>query len=639
MVVRFVTLGATTMRRVIPFLFALCLIVQPSDAPGAHGQDAAPTSASPGWASLGPTGPFPTIAVAVSPNWPADKSMLVARPNDLARSPDGGATWESLPLPPGTDARVRQLGLAEIEPSRLAAAIGPGGIEVWFLLANDRVVGPNHLFRSTDRGASWTSVLTAKGATGPFQLLMPGSFASDGTAFMLADGKLLGSTDAGATWTPLSVSPTETVRQVNLSPAFERDRTVFARVSPANAISVGHTVQISPDANDQSEGITASRDGGATWMPASTGLDVERVRYRHVQDIAVSPTFETDQTLMAVAWGPPNLAASGTSEERVPAQVFISQDGAASWRPVGALPWAPYEDNSARPQPPLRSGLVTFSQTFSSDGSLLLATQGTEISGGHAGCAVFQSTDRAQTFTLVSAPASRGLEACRRPTRIMPRDSDAAVFERDRDDEIDWGPIMAPQGGWTWIVPPERPTYHRDGPAGVTFAPDGTMFVAGSRGIWALGPSVQQTAGTLDCATDIGDTFRAYWDTLSADGHADMGCPTGPEQIVSVDERISPNLRNTEETIRDYRTSDGAPWRVEAIGTPTYTRIVWRRPINEGARVQPQEPRTVSGIVQWTEHGGFLRLERWDGKTVTLITGPVEGDEREDSGTSLRVNR
>src|SRR4051812_37543438 len=99
MVVRFVTLGATTMRRLIPFLLGMLLLLNPGNVPAAHGQDAKPPSSSLLWVSLGPVGPFPVTAVGVSPNWPEDRFILAARKIDLVRSFDGGTTWERLPLP------------------------------------------------------------------------------------------------------------------------------------------------------------------------------------------------------------------------------------------------------------------------------------------------------------------------------------------------------------------------------------------------------------------------------------------------------------------------------------------------------------------------------------------------------------
>jgi hypothetical protein len=189
---------------------------------------------------------------------------------------------------------------------------------------------------------------------------------------------------------------------------------------------------------------------------------------------------------------------------------------------------------------------------------------------------------------------------------------------------------------WEAVDTPENAGRGNDGWA---LAGDGTFFVAGLSGVWAHGPSARQTAGTIECPVPVGPTFHPEWDRLSKQGRADTGCPTGPEQPVSIEERISPNPQDRGESIREYRTSESAPWRIEAIGTPTYSRIIWRRPLNERVRVAPQEPRIVSGVVQWTEQGGFLRLERWDGQTVTLITGPNTGDERQADGTSLHFIR
>jgi hypothetical protein len=309
-VVRFVTLGATTMRRLIPFLLALLVVLEPAGVPSAQSQEAASPASPPGWASLGPVGPFPVTVVAVSLRWPADLTMLVATDTDLARSRNGGTTWERLALPTGSDGQqARSLGRPDLRVQRLVAAIDLTGNEIWFLEGRGYPVGPLYLFKSLDRGETWSEVIKAGFLTAAPGLVLSPTFSVDGTAFFVGDEHLSRSVDSGSSWIAVDPLADERVQQVVLSPAFDSDRMVFARVVPPNAVGSdrGGTI-ISATAHDQSAGIVVSSDGGGTWARASTGLEIGGVPFRHVQDLAISPGFAADRSLLAVAWGPPSRA-------------------------------------------------------------------------------------------------------------------------------------------------------------------------------------------------------------------------------------------------------------------------------------------------------------------------------------------
>ena len=109
-----------------------------------------------------------------------------------------------------------------------------------------------------------------------------------------------------------------TVYQLALSPAFERDRTLFARTD---------------------SGVYHSSDGGDTWNQAFAS--------KHIYSLATSPAFQTDSTLFAATV----------------AGVYRSTDGGGTWRQVFPLYFVPS---------------LAVSPTFGTDGTLFAGTSGNE---------------------------------------------------------------------------------------------------------------------------------------------------------------------------------------------------------------------------------------------------------------------
>src|SRR3712207_3416062 len=87
-----------------------------------------------GWAQLLPSGSGGVWPIGLSPDWPRDPFLIVARggqPPGLARTSDGGTTWEALPHLP--------------DVQQLVVAAAPGGGRIIFAR-----VGRDKLRRSTD---------------------------------------------------------------------------------------------------------------------------------------------------------------------------------------------------------------------------------------------------------------------------------------------------------------------------------------------------------------------------------------------------------------------------------------------------------------------------------------------------------
>jgi hypothetical protein len=101
------------------------------------------------------------------------------------------------------------------------------------------------VYKSTDGGATWRNV---KNSAYVNQVELSPAFPIDGRAFVVADQRILESSDAGESWT---LQPfwgyTQTVRLLAVSPNFATNHALYA---------VGNNAY-------------RSTDGGVTWLPAS----------------------------------------------------------------------------------------------------------------------------------------------------------------------------------------------------------------------------------------------------------------------------------------------------------------------------------------------------------------------------------
>ena len=160
------------------------------------------------------------------------------------KSVDGGATWQFLAA---TN--------VDMNPdwrfvNRLAIHPSQAGLLLAGVTNNSRTSGA--IYRSTDGGASWTRVSTARALDVAFDPNSPSNVVAG-----LDDGTLLYSRDAGISWT-------QTARLVDAPSG----RNNTARAEIAFARSQSGLAYASID-NNQGE-VWRSNDAGATWQLAST---------------------------------------------------------------------------------------------------------------------------------------------------------------------------------------------------------------------------------------------------------------------------------------------------------------------------------------------------------------------------------
>ena len=234
---------------------------------------------------LGPL--FPATALAVSPNFAHDRTLLVGgdhRQPQVFVSRDGGDTW-----------RLANQGLPPASSGIAALACSPHFADDRTLYAWVQYEG---LYRSDDGGRSWAQVFAA-----PDWFLQSLAVAPDGTLFAgTLYGGLYRSADRGLSWQPLAGGlPPEAqgatwVKAIVPSPDFARDRTLFVGLD---------------------RGIYRSVDGGASWQSAWEGIPADSDGTPpSILALALSPDFTHDRMLVAAT---------------VEHGLYSSSDGGAHW--------------------------------------------------------------------------------------------------------------------------------------------------------------------------------------------------------------------------------------------------------------------------------------------------------------------
>ncbi|HXM39618.1 MAG TPA: BACON domain-containing carbohydrate-binding protein, partial [Bryobacteraceae bacterium] len=275
----------------------------------------------------------PFVAVAVSPNFAQDHTLLAAtgvlsiktNVQVLMKSTDGGVNWSILP------------GFAN-NGVITALAFSPGYAQdqTIFVTANQG------LFESTNQGTSWSRLYKPS----LLNLALSPNFAVDNTLFVLTTtNAIVESTNRGQTWTvvPAPFPLSGGLSVIAVSPNFDVDQTVFLgtvangiyastnacaswiSVTPglfaptvsALAFSPGFSFDQTVIAALEGQGVMVSTNAGNSWTSANAGLSD-----LNVTALALSPTFTADSTF----W-----AATGSSG------VFQTTTLGASWNPPSTV--------------------------------------------------------------------------------------------------------------------------------------------------------------------------------------------------------------------------------------------------------------------------------------------------------------
>ena len=251
-------------------------------------------------------------SLVLSPDFLVDDTMFYAQ-RDMYRSNDRGLTWTELPLPPGVQV-IR------------AVALSPGFATDRTLIAGAGLTGG--IFRSQDAGDSFVDASVGLPTLAiPSAIRYSPTYPVDDLVFMsLKEVGLWRSSDGGDSWTPANDGlGSLDLRALEVSPDFANDHTLYVGTSEA--------------------GLWRSVDAAASWQPVNTGMSPGLPL--QIESIALSPDFANDDTLYVA-----NLVDG----------IWRSTDRGESWTPVGAgLP----------PDPPR---VVSLSPAFPDDPTVVVST-------------------------------------------------------------------------------------------------------------------------------------------------------------------------------------------------------------------------------------------------------------------------
>ncbi len=296
--------------------------------------------------------PLRTESVVASPAYDGDGTLFAGTAEGVFRSADRGVTWQRLPTgdPPGHDAVFRAV--------RLSPAYATDGTV--FASYEDRTLAQTALYRSSDRGQTWTVFPAVAGGTA---LAVSPVFPVDRTVFFGRGDRIFKSTDAGATWTSYPVADIDPITEIAVSPGYAADRTVYLTgyggvrrsldggvtwasmptsapaydlaISPAYATdgTVWHTFRaIEAPGDDRPESaVVRTTNWGGTWSMATAGLPGVYEPFPY--PVAVSPRYATDRTLFTALYG---QFVAGTSHS-----LYRALDGGAWWNDLGPAPGNP----------------------------------------------------------------------------------------------------------------------------------------------------------------------------------------------------------------------------------------------------------------------------------------------------------
>jgi hypothetical protein len=553
------------------------------------------------WQPLAMPGSGPIGAIAVAPGWPADGTLVVGRgttsgsptmpsdPPTLYRSTDRGATWQELPKPPFV---VPNFYSTELRHFAFAATRSG---KILYVLPSVRDEGTRTLYRSLDDGRSWE---TASNAPTHAVRFSP-TFQSDGVIAGIADGVPRLSTDRGQNWRELALPDVQQAHDIQFSPMFAQDRTLFVAATGAD-----------PRDPEGHAGVLTSHDSGETWVQTSVGLEVDAIPYQYVERLAVSPSYTRDRTLFAYSSAPrpPRSCLMQGPDVGRAGYVFRSADAGGSWEPISDLGEACH----------FRVDMV-LSPSYFEDHVFMMSVARSGSSPASSGCIVSRSDDGGDTWNGGIATHSYGY--CN-PVRIFGDDlgweaivsigSQGTSWRTSTDKGRTWHGFLAPDFQISAyprllsIVPSPR------------FGEDRTYFYGDSKDLRTYG-RFRLPDGSFGCPLSPVQGFARVW-TMIPELPADLDCPLEAERPVRL--RVARQQSGSMGYWPDV--DDLTIWfRLHQDGR-------WTR-IGKSNWMPESDETVVDGAIQRFTNGWMLWVPQPDGSAVIFALGRDAWTEHPDA--------
>ena len=249
------------------------------------------------WETFGPPGEWILSAMHLSPTFDRDGLLFMRLlDNSLWRSTDRGDTWTDVSGPWDGEAPMG-VTLGTGYPLD-ALTFSPDFAQDGVLLTR----AGDTLYRSTDQGTMWAGVLDLDPS--PAKAVFTPEYARDGILYLLQGRTLYRSSDRGQTWQALPAGPwgESDETRLELSPTFSQDRTMVVWSFSGQ--------------------VYQSSDGGISWREASTGLPQAAIR-----QVLFSTEYATDGLL------------------------YLLPYDRGLYKQVGLGPWLPVTEHTLPPTP------------------------------------------------------------------------------------------------------------------------------------------------------------------------------------------------------------------------------------------------------------------------------------------------
>jgi photosystem II stability/assembly factor-like uncharacterized protein len=436
--------------------------------------------------------------VRVSPAFPDDHTLFIATAEgDVYTSTDEGLNWalatNGLPL-------GHSIADLAVSPNYAADRV------LYVAPANEGV------YRSQDGGVGWSPITAGLGMSTVMEIAFAPSFSGTGMVYTRRVDSKLFRADNGVNWMPLADLP---------------------------IAGEAHALALSPNGGmlfvGTCSGVVTSTDQGVSWHVANAGIESVSI-----EDIQVSPQFNTDQTVWACSFSdgiyrstnagaswtrvlsntngdffcgalavPPNFSAAGTifaGNLGGAGGVYRSTNGGNQWQPRSAgLTWnvtalAPSSDyaNDQTVYTGLNGGAVYRSHNrgasweaahegypIGADANVIALSpqyrqDGTLFAVGY-GTGVQRSTDRGQTWSRVGLTNVYALiDLAVAPQGLLTQSLILAGSEYE-------GAFRSNDGGTTWAPITQGLPISRvnDIAFSLSYASDHTVFIASDgQGVW-----------------------------------------------------------------------------------------------------------------------------------------------------------